>query len=168
MIDKDFSLILEQDNLEDKKYNIRHAVRAIVFDSDKKIALQYFQCFDKFMIPGGGVEEWEGLESAIRREIREEAGVSISDLSVLWKTIEYFLVPKDIKNISYCFTANVFGEKWKLQLEKNEIEGGASIHWFSLDEAIKIISWHSNLDINGRAIQRRDLALFEEVKKRWY
>ncbi len=61
----------------------RHAVRAVVIDALERVLLYRFvsptgRSF--WAAPGGGVEEGESFEQAIRRELREEAGLSDVEL----------------------------------------------------------------------------------------
>lgn len=39
---------------------------------------------DQWGLPGGGIEEGERMEAALRREVREELGVGISDIKPLF------------------------------------------------------------------------------------
>ena len=41
---------------EVKNYSVREAVRAVVFDEDKKVALLYVSKENYYKIPGGGIE----------------------------------------------------------------------------------------------------------------
>jgi ADP-ribose pyrophosphatase YjhB (NUDIX family) len=60
-------------------------VRAIVLsDNGRKVLLVKHTYSDLWYLPGGGVEKREDLETALRRELREELDISdVSDLSVL-------------------------------------------------------------------------------------
>lgn len=53
-----------------------HKVRAIIFDSSGKLYLSMMK--GTFTLPGGGVEENETLEEAIKRELKEELGIDVS------------------------------------------------------------------------------------------
>jgi nucleoside triphosphatase len=39
---------------------------------------------DQWGLPGGGIEEGERMESALRRELREELGIEVSDIKPLF------------------------------------------------------------------------------------
>ncbi len=66
---------------------IRSAARAVVLDPDDRILLVRFEfpVGSRWAAPGGGVEAGESDESAIRRELEEEAGLVGVDVGqVLW------------------------------------------------------------------------------------
>ena len=63
----------------------RHACRGIVI-KDGKILLCYESNEDKYIIPGGGVEDNETLDDCCARELMEETGVRV-------KPIENYLDP---------------------------------------------------------------------------
>jgi 8-oxo-dGTP pyrophosphatase MutT (NUDIX family) len=58
---------------------VRLAARAVVLDPDNRILLVHWvnpdQDVDVWLTPGGGVDEGEDRESALRRELVEEAGL---------------------------------------------------------------------------------------------
>ena len=58
---------------------IRRAVRAIVLDPDDRILLVRFSfpSRDVWATPGGGIDEGESAEEAIRRELGEETGLEV-------------------------------------------------------------------------------------------
>ncbi len=64
---------------------IRHATRAIVLDDDDRILLVRFEFPDRtvWATPGGGVNEGETDEDALRRELLEEAGLEDFDVGPL-------------------------------------------------------------------------------------
>lgn len=147
----------------------RDAVRGVIMDENEYISLLYRWKFDEYTFPGGGVESEETLEQALRREMREEAGVEIQDIVSLGMTIEYFQC-REMKNHSYAFFAKVHGEKKEPQLEDYEREAWARIEWYSVDEAEQKIcnydvAWHSS---SAKVIQQRDMILLEEIKRMVY
>ncbi|MFI5774308.1 NUDIX domain-containing protein [Streptomyces sp. NPDC051658] len=71
--------------------NLRHTVRAIILDQDDRILLCRFAIPKPggttvvWAAPGGGVESGETLLTALRRELREEVGLTLdADLPHVW------------------------------------------------------------------------------------
>ena len=67
-------------NQSDKK-NIRIASRAIIF-KDNLIAMVKCDKYGYYKFPGGGVNDCESLVDALKRETREETGLSIIDNTI--------------------------------------------------------------------------------------
>ena len=55
---------------------LRHACRGIVV-KDGKVLLSYETKYNKYMIPGGGVEEGENYAECCERELLEETGIKV-------------------------------------------------------------------------------------------
>lgn len=53
--------------------------RIVIVDRAGRILLQHRSDFGVWGIPGGSAEEGETLEAAIKREVTEETGLSVSD-----------------------------------------------------------------------------------------
>ena len=73
-------------------------VRAVIIRNNRILTIERILPDRKFWVfPGGGVEDTDkNLESALKRECREEAGIDIKVRKLIWKrnykesTIEYF------------------------------------------------------------------------------
>ena len=66
---------------------LRSAARAIVVDPEERLLLVRFEFPERtvWATPGGGIQEGETDEDAVRRELREEAGLDGFDLGpVVW------------------------------------------------------------------------------------
>jgi len=58
-------------------------VSAIIFNPDDEVLLcRSHKWEDKYVIPGGHVEIGEPMEEALRREVREETGLEIYDITL--------------------------------------------------------------------------------------
>lgn len=94
----------------------------------------------QWTFPKGLVEKNELKETAARREIGEEAGIRKLKLVSAFAPIEYFyrwegkLIKK---NVFYFLFKNGGEEKLSPQRE----EGILEVHWFSLEDAKKIIGY---------------------------
>lgn len=71
---------------------LRRATRAVVLDDDNRVLLVRFDFGDRVVwaTPGGGIEEGESDEHAIRRELVEEAGLEDFELGpFVWTRTHY-------------------------------------------------------------------------------
>jgi 8-oxo-dGTP diphosphatase len=123
---------------EVQTYKLREAVRAIVFDAEQKIALLKVSRDSYFKLPGGGVEEGEDFVAALKRECLEEIGCEIKRTSLLGYTEEYWKEDTE-KQISYCYVAELSGQKGYPNLTQSEKERGFETIWVTLEEAIQIL-----------------------------
>jgi len=112
--------------------------KAIVFDHEGNIALVGNKINTFYLLPGGGVNENESIEDGIVRECLEEIGCKVILKDNLGVIDDYR--NRDKKHcISYCFTAELVGEKGELRLTEDEIKNGLHVIWKPLDEAITLL-----------------------------
>ena len=149
---------------EADKYDIRNAVRAIVFGKDNLVALLHATNNHYYKLPGGGIEENEDDEVALKRECKEEIGCAIEIIKELGQVIEYRENWK-LKQISFCYIAKLAGEKGTPELTESETEEGFETVWLSIDDALKKVSESEATVSDGRHIRDRDTAILEEAKK---
>ena len=114
------------------KENVR--VKGIVFDNENRIALVHIKSFS---LPGGGVEEGETTQEALKRECLEEIGCVIEIEKEIGFSDEYRAKKGHHLNVHF-FTGKLIGEKGKPQTTL-ENEQGIEVGWFSLDEALNIL-----------------------------
>lgn len=146
------------------KFEVRHAARAIVFDSENKIGILYVGLHNYYKLPGGGIEAGEDVVTALKRECLEEIGCNITVTSELGEIIEY----RDegaLKQHSYYYLAKLVGEKGEPDFTEKEKARNFQIKWVDLDEAIRLIKGHETDNIFGNFIKTRDLMSLVEAKK---
>jgi 8-oxo-dGTP pyrophosphatase MutT (NUDIX family) len=72
---------------------LRDAVRALVVDVDERVLLVRFRFPNRsvWALPGGGVQPGEDDETALRRELLEEVGLSVAEVGpVVWHRTHVF------------------------------------------------------------------------------
>jgi 8-oxo-dGTP pyrophosphatase MutT (NUDIX family) len=149
---------LKQEEIE--KFEIRRAARAVVFDQDKKIGILYVSKYHYHKLPGGGIEAGEDIMTALKRECREEIGCNIETVSEIGEIIEY----RDkwlFKQHSYCYLANLLGDKGEPDFTQKEKDNGFEIKWLPLLEAINLLENDKPEGYEGGFIQIRDLAFLK-------
>jgi 8-oxo-dGTP diphosphatase len=146
-----------------KKFTLRIAARAIIFDDKKKIAMMYVSKYVYHKLPGGGLEEGESLIQGLAREIKEETGCEITKIRILGKIIEYRKRYR-LKQTSYCYKATL-SDYGKQKLTKKEKIHGFKLQWLSIDQAIERIKKEAPNNYEGKFIVKRDRIFLEEAKK---
>lgn len=144
------------------KFEVRRAARAVVFDSNKNVGILYVGKYNYHKLPGGGLEGDESIDEALKRECLEEIGCNMETFAELGEIIEY----RDkwlFKQHSYCYLANVVGEKGKPDFTQKEIDNGFIIKWVSLEDAIKLLENDKPEGYEGGFIQIRDSSFLREA-----
>ena len=148
-----------------REWKERKAARSVVFDKDGNTALLYVSSKDYHKIAGGGIEEGEDIETGLRREIMEEIGCSITNIRELG-IIEEYRNEEALHQISYCFLADVSGEKGSPDFDPGEIADGFEGTWLSLGEAIQTLESERDVsDYGGKFIRLRDLTFLKAAQQ---
>ena len=96
----------------------------ITDDSGRVLLLKHrFRPGSGWGIPGGYINKGEQAEEALRRELREEAGLELQDVDVL--TTRTFRKPQQVEIVFVC---RAVGDPQQLNYEIQKAE------WFSLDQ----------------------------------
>lgn len=84
-------------------------VKAMLFSSSGDILLirNSYGRSDLFVIPGGGIRPFEAPEQAARREMKEELGCALADLTLL---STHFTSAEGKRDTIYLFKAIILGE----------------------------------------------------------
>jgi len=160
-------LLLNPENVSEEEvetYPVREAARAIVLDSEGKVALLHVSKKNYYKLPGGGLEGNEDRQVALQRECKEEIGCEIEVLGEVGSIVEYRKI-FSLKQISYCYFGNVKGEKGTPEFTGEEITDEFKEVWVSYDEALRLMRESKATDIEGSDyIVPRDIALLEAAK----
>jgi len=151
-------------NPEPETYKLRSAARAVVFDADKKVALLHATKKSYHKLPGGGIEEGEDMETALKRELLEEIGCKANNLQELG-IIEEYRNGFQEHQTSYCFIASLVGKKGTNDLEDDEIAHGFEPVWMDLKTAIQTLEGEiNNENYEARFMVLRDLTFLKEAE----
>lgn len=147
-------------------YQLRKSARALLFNAEGKVAVQYLETYAFHKLPGGGIEAGETIVDAARREIREEVGCDCELGEPLGVVIEYRNKYKML-HISYCFVAKVVGEVGTPALEPNEIEEGQVTLWLTPEEFLSRLESDEPKKYEGYFILEREKAFLHEYRTRY-
>jgi ADP-ribose pyrophosphatase YjhB (NUDIX family) len=143
---------------------LRHACRGIVV-SDGKVLLSYETKNNKYMIPGGGVEEGETYSECCERELLEETGMKVKAIEEYLEIEELF---ENWKHVNHYFICELIEDTGIQHLTDGEKEAGYVSRWIDLDEAIKDFGDYErfhNVDIADYGLYRREFMSLKEYKE---
>jgi ADP-ribose pyrophosphatase YjhB (NUDIX family) len=145
------------------EYSLRTAARAIVFNSEAKIAILNAKKYQFHKLPGGGVEGREDIKEALERELKEEIGCKVQIRKEVGEIIE-IKNSYGQKQYSYCYVVKVLS-KCNANLTKEEKEClGVEVKWVTVNKAIKLFEKDNPEDYTAKFIRYRDLMFLKELK----
>jgi 8-oxo-dGTP diphosphatase len=151
--------------IDDSGFRKREAARAVVFDSEGKVALLHVGLHKYHKLPGGGVDEGEDIPAALERELMEEIGCKAEVTAEVGSTIEH-RNKFEMVQTSYCFVANQVGEKGQPDFTAKELREQFAIVWADdIDHAIALLEADDTDDYEGKFITIRDTALLKKAKE---
>lgn len=134
-------LLLNPENASEEEaleWPLREAARAVVTDKDGLVALLHVSKENYYKLPGGGLDESEDKNTALRRECLEEIGCEVEVVRELGTVLEYRKI-FGLRQISYCYLAKVAGEKGAPNFTQKEESKGFQVVWLPLEEAKKAL-----------------------------
>ncbi len=123
---------------------IKTCVGAVLYDESGKIFLMTSPKWKGYLVPGGKIEAGESEEQALRRELREELGIEITDLyrvgesvklpstDFIDPTIEFHFRSYFARALSTAVQPNSEIKEWK---------------WYSLEQALQLPLLDSTRDL---------------------
>lgn len=125
---------LINDDFTGRIEHIRDACRGLLVN-DGKILLTYEINNDRYMIPGGGVEEGEMLEECCERELLEETGMKV-------KVIDNYLEIEELydtwRHTQHFFICELIEDTGEVHLTEAEEEAGYKSVWMPVEEALEL------------------------------
>ena len=117
---------------------VRYGARGIVKTQDGLIAVFFKKAKNEYKLPGGGIEQGETPEEAFTREVLEEVGCEVNNISLLGITKE-LKSQENFQQISYVFSCRMENDTKNTRMTQKEIDEGGSIVWLTPEEALKKI-----------------------------
>jgi 8-oxo-dGTP diphosphatase len=142
----------------------RNTARAVVLDSENRVALMHVARDDYYKLPGGGIDEGEDIIEGLRRECQEEIGCDIDVVDEVGSTLEYWKEQNE-KQTSYCYFARVLGEKGVPNFTESEKKRGFEVIWLPFTEALERIRGSRIDNYVPEYIVPRDIVFLETAEK---
>lgn len=119
----------------------REAVRAIIREGDQ-LLMMYSPVNKDYKFPGGGIKEPESHEETLFREIKEECGVILSEVTDEFGLVVEYATAREaeydvFKQISYYYLCRVNPRFLGQNLDEYERQLGFRPEWVSIELALR-------------------------------
>ena len=145
--------------------HVRHACRGIVV-KDGKVLLSCESKFDKYMTPGGGLEDGETLAQCCEREILEETGIEVRAVSEYFEIEELF---DCWQHFNHFFVCEYIRDTGCQHLTEGEKAADYKAVWLPVEQAVEIFGRYEDFHatkIEDYGLYRREYyALLEYLNK---
>ena len=150
-------------NRHEKATKTRIACRGVIL-SEGKVLLVHEEALDKWLIPGGGLEEGETLAECCIREMAEETGILVQPKQCYLTIHEYY---EQWHLISHYFLCEKLGDTQQ-HLTDYEAKAGLTPKWRPLEDAVQCFSEHPKYEgVNEmrRGAYLREYTALQELPK---
>lgn len=149
------------------KPKYKKAARAVIVDDKNRVAIIDVRNGEYFKIPGGGIEDGETVDQAVRREAMEEAGSEIEIVQELGE--QEFIDPgpdyNGLVHHSVCFLARKTDEHSDPNFDDWEKSNNFQLLWVDFDEAFRLFERSRTKDPYGKAINERDFRYLKKARE---
>ena len=161
---RDSDITPASEDIDPADFSTRLAVRAVLQNDKREVALLKVENGGYHKLPGGGVEDGESLVRALKRELLEETGCDANILGEIGDIIEIKSRQRKIQT-SKCWLARTQGAPAAPAYTADELQNGLSVEWVpSIERAIEIFEHDQPADYTGNFIRRRDLEFLLAAK----
>jgi 8-oxo-dGTP pyrophosphatase MutT (NUDIX family) len=141
----------------------RTAVRAVILRG-RNLLMIYSAAVGDYKFPGGGVDQGESHEQALRREVQEECGMSLAIVGdEIGSVVEYNLpVEKEYDAfcmISHYYQCDVLDGCGTQKLDGYEKDLGFTPAWIDIDQVIQANELLLRLDVPPEWLKREIFVL---------
>ena len=128
-------------NFDNCKIILRNAARAIIMNENKILMVRLGKT-KEYKFPGGGIEENETVEEALKREVLEEAGYNVTKIGErIGIMTEFGIVEEDrnsiFKVVSEYYSVKIDGNQLDQKLDKYEEDLEFIPCWTEIEKAYK-------------------------------
>ena len=155
-------IILGTDGMSTKAPRI--TARAVVKNQDGLYAVMYADKFMLHSLPGGGVEDGEDVQIALRREVYEETGCVCDEIQELGIVAEN-RASLDYTQINYYFVVTTSHTPGENHLTEAEQDSRTVVEWYTFDEMVRLINEQEFDRVQGKYLKARDVVALREYSK---
>lgn len=129
-------------------------VGAVIWKNDKVLLVRRGKAprLDEWSIPGGAQHIGETLESAVMREVKEEADLSVNIASLI--DVVDGIILDDAGKVKNHYTLVDYSVTWKSG-EARALDDVAEVRWVQLDELDEYDLWEETLRIIQKSAAMR-------------
>lgn len=146
-------------------YRLREAARAVLLDTDSRIALMHVPSDNYFKLPGGGLDAGEEAPKGLSRELLEEVGASSIDIIQNIGQVDEYRDQYEMIGRHYCYVVKLTGPLTSPARTKKEIAEGYETVWVgNIDEAAKLVSQGQPEHYGHKFEKARELVILNRAK----
>ena len=155
-------IILGTEGLSSKAPRI--TARAVVKNQDGLYAVMDADKVKLHSLPGGGVEDGEDVQAALRREVYEETGCTCDEIRELGIVAEN-RASLDYTQINHYFVVTTTHTPEEPHLTETERKNRTVVKWVAFHELVGLINGQEFDRVQGKYLKARDVAALEEYAK---